>query len=419
MTAFSSREAFAVAQLGARMHYAVARILHGAGRLERLFTDLCATTGWPALLRGSLPRALQPPPLARMLSRVPVGIPPERISSFPGLGLGYALRRAFDPRRAEVNPTDLWAARAFTERIRREGLGGAGAVYAFNLAALELLRHARERGLKTVLEQTSPPLAFEARIVSEEAVAFPGWEDFDHDAGWLQAVSERECAEWQAADVVVCGSPFVRDTLAASRAPLERCVVVPYGVSPSAPVAHPEPRSGPLRVLTVGIVGLRKGSPYVLAAARALRGTAEFRMVGPAPLRPAALAALRAELDLAGRVPRPEMARHYTWADVFLLPSLCEGSATASYEALAAGLPVVATPSTGSVVRDGVDGLVVPPRDVEAIAAALGRLAADRQRLREMSARARERAAEFTLDRYAERLLAALYGERTGLGAAS
>ena len=47
-------------------------------------------------------------------------------------------------------------------------------------------------------------------------------------------------------------------------------------------------------------------------------------------------------------------------ADVFVFPSLFEGSAVVTYEALAAGLPSVVTPSAGSVVRDGVEGFIVP-----------------------------------------------------------
>src|SRR5262249_11308352 len=102
-----------------------------------------------------------------------------------------------------------------------------------------------------------------------------------------------------------------------------------------------------------------------------------------------------------------QMALPYAWADVFLLPSVCEGSATVTYEALAAGLPVVCTPNTGSVVRDGVDGFIVPVGDVDAIVERLERLA-DPSLRAEFSVRARGRAAEFTLDAYRRRLLAAL-----------
>jgi glycosyltransferase involved in cell wall biosynthesis len=99
------------------------------------------------------------------------------------------------------------------------------------------------------------------------------------------------------------------------------------------------------------------------------------------------------------------MSGHYGWADVFVLPSLCEGSATVCYEALASGLPVITTPNAGSVVRDGIDGFIVPIRDAEAIAARLEMLISDPRILDQMSGNAALRAAEFTVKKYGERLL--------------
>jgi glycosyltransferase involved in cell wall biosynthesis len=155
-------------------------------------------------------------------------------------------------------------------------------------------------------------------------------------------------------------------------------------------------------------VCLRKGAPYMLEAARALKGLAEFRWCGALQLLPEAARRLGEYVDLRGPVPRPQMAEHYAWADVFLLPSICEGSATVCYEALAAGLPVITTPNAGSVVRDGLEGFIVPIRDVGAIADRLERLAGDRELLEEMSRRAAERAKEFTLEKYGARLIRAL-----------
>ena len=140
-----------------------------------------------------------------------------------------------------------------------------------------------------------------------------------------------------------------------------------------------EERNGPLRVLTVGTVGLRKGAPYVLEAARQLQGQAIFRMVGPSALSSYGERQLQHAVELVGAVPRSIVAEHYAWADVFLLPSVCEGSATATYEALASGLPVICTPNTGSVVEDGAQGFVVPVRDVAAIVARIAQLSADRR----------------------------------------
>jgi glycosyltransferase involved in cell wall biosynthesis len=80
------------------------------------------------------------------------------------------------------------------------------------------------------------------------------------------------------------------------------------------------------------------------------------------------------------------------------------------YEALAAGLPVITTPHAGSVVRHGVDGMIVPIRDAEAIAGALDTIRTSPTLLFNLSRNAAERAGEFTLEKYGERLVAALAG---------
>jgi glycosyltransferase involved in cell wall biosynthesis len=91
-----------------------------------------------------------------------------------------------------------------------------------------------------------------------------------------------------------------------------------------------------------------------------------------------------------------------------VLPSVAEGSAEATYEALAAGLPVITTEAAGSVVRHGIDGWVVPERDSVALAEAIERIIGDRHLRATMSLAARERAREYTVERYGERLVAAL-----------
>jgi glycosyltransferase involved in cell wall biosynthesis len=164
----------------------------------------------------------------------------------------------------------------------------------------------------------------------------------------------------------------------------------------------------PLRVLTVGAVGLRKGAPYVLEAAKRLKGQAEFRWVGGVELLPAAAERMAECVHLSGAVPTTQVAEHFQWADVFLLPSLCEGSATVTYEALGHGLPVICTPNTGSVVRDGVEGFIVPVRDAVLIAERIERLALNMELRAQMAANAKSRAAEFTVAEYGRRLLAAL-----------
>ncbi|MHB8471105.1 MAG: glycosyltransferase, partial [Gaiellaceae bacterium] len=68
-----------------------------------------------------------------------------------------------------------------------------------------------------------------------------------------------------------------------------------------------------------------------------------------------------------GQLPRDEVRCLYGISDVFAFPSRIEGSALVTYEAMASALPVVTTVQSGSVVRDGVDGFLIEPRDVAAL----------------------------------------------------
>ncbi len=142
---------YAVAQLGSRMHYAVPRILQSRGILFRLFTDACAAVGWPRLLQ-MIPPVLRPAALRRLLSRVPSGVPPSRITAFNAFGWEYNRRL-----RASRTPTDataahLGAGRKFCRLVLAAGLKGCAGLYCFNSAGLELLQHARAECCRGILD---------------------------------------------------------------------------------------------------------------------------------------------------------------------------------------------------------------------------------------------------------------------------
>jgi glycosyltransferase involved in cell wall biosynthesis len=139
-----------------------------------------------------------------------------------------------------------------------------------------------------------------------------------------------------------------------------------------------------------------------------MKGKAEFRVAGRLDVTPFAQELLTSHVELLGAVPRAEIHVQFEWADVFLLPTLCEGSATVCYEALANGLPVITTPNAGSVVRDGIDGFIVPVRDAAAIADRIELLADNDDLWAAMSANALVRAEQYTLEKYGERLVDAL-----------
>jgi glycosyltransferase involved in cell wall biosynthesis len=397
---------FLVAQIGARMHYAVPRILWKLQSLERLCTDI-ASIRWVRKCTSVLV-GVGMPGIRRLSERVPYGVPEALVQHFPALGLTYKLRIARAQTTGEKAAVSLWAAREFGRRVVQAGFGNAAAVYVLNGAGQEILGAAACQGRYKVLEQISAPRGLYDRLYNEEVATWPGWEALPNRDELADEVIAREQSEWQLADKIVCGSQFVNDSLIKGGQTAGKCTVVPYGVDLQSESPQRREDGGSFNVLFCGRVSLMKGVPYLATALRTLNSKhIRCRMAGE-DLSARTANGLKNVAELLGVVPRSEMSRLYAWAHVFVLPTLCEGSATVCYEALAAGLPVITTPNAGSVVRDGVDGFVVPIRDSEALAAGLERLAVNRALYEQMSHNAFSRSLEFTVDQYASRLGAAL-----------
>jgi glycosyltransferase involved in cell wall biosynthesis len=123
-------------------------------------------------------------------------------------------------------------------------------------------------------------------------------------------------------------------------------------------------------------------------------------MIGGIELFDKAVAAHRGSVELLGGKSRQEAAELMREMDVFYFPSTCEGSAGSVMEAMMAGLPIVCSPNSGSVVRDGVDGFIVPYHDTEQAAERLAQLANDTELRISMGRAARARAASFDVEHY-------------------
>ena len=405
---------FAVAQIGARHHYAVPKALEAAGLLAFFQTDLCAEIGWARALRRFWPNQLRTRSLQRLFAREIPGLPSNKVRQLPWFGLTRAIKKFWRNTTADTKRQQLAANRSFCEAVVRKGLKDANAVFVFNGAALEILKYAKSCGMLTVLDQTSAPVAHEQELFAEERNKWPEWEKAGITRETWLPFAEREQAEWEYVDLLLCGSDHVR-SLVSSKVPRSRCLTIPYGIDNSRFSSRTRKRhAGPLRVLFAGHVRLMKGIPYLMEAARLLGKKAEVRAIGEINVSDAAVTRIRETLDLPGAVPRSRMKEMYDWADVFVLPSLSEGSATVCYEALVSGLPVVATPNSGSVVRDAVDGYIVPPFSPEAIAEKLEKIADEGWLLEHLSENAAQRGREFTWERYSERLVAAIRATSSG-----
>ena len=148
-----------------------------------------------------------------------------------------------------------------------------------------------------------------------------------------------------------------------------------------------------------------------IAAVRRAGHDVQALLVGGGPLlEPARRACHELGLDDTVRLPgfRPDAVELLAAADVAVLSSRDEGLGTTLLDAMAAGVPVVATAAGGvtEIVRDGVDGLLVPVGDAAALGAGIGRVLGDAALRRRLVAAGRERVGEFSVERTVEQTLA-------------
>jgi glycosyltransferase involved in cell wall biosynthesis len=196
----------------------------------------------------------------------------------------------------------------------------------------------------------------------------------------------------------ICVSELERASgVAARTCAAERTVVIPNAVDVRGALRASRQRSRPL-LLAVGRLRPPKDFDTLLRALALLPSDAfEAAIVGDGPQREE-LAALLAQLGLEDRVrlegERRDVPALLAEADAFVLSSRSEGLPVSVLEAMAAGLPVVATAvgGVGEAVVDGETGLLVRPADPEALAAALASIVADASLRRRLGAAGRARA---------------------------
>ena len=235
------------------------------------------------------------------------------------------------------------------------------------------------------------------------------------DRDELDWLHDRRLRDIALADLVLVPSDHIAETLLKHGMSRQKIRVVPYAADCRRFRPLPDKRRDEnCTFLFAGGITQRKGLKYLLEAwSRIQRPGWKLQLLGPLPKNPGALASLLKHVELLGRVAHTDVPARMAEADVFVFPSLFEGSAVVTYEALACGLPCVVTAAAGSVVRDGIEGFVVEPRDVDRLAQRMKQLGESPQDRAKMATRARSRALEFDWPRYH----AALVAEVTGLAA--
>lgn len=320
--------------------------------------------------------------LARLAARG-VDIPPSHVTAFWGAeaiqAAGMALRRLGPGYHAPGNWLDVAGYRLYgwqaARVVERTGMAVPMIYHYRSGFGQGSVARARSRGMVILCEHTIAHPRLVDHLVNHQGRLPPPSVRPDPTRFWRNVLDDLERAEH-----VVVNSDFVRQTFLHQGWPADQVHVVPIGVDQPfidmLPPRRPTP-DGSLRLLFAGGLESRKGAETLIEALSDLNDISwRLDLVGginPGIARRFGPFLADARVRVHGLLPRSGVAAHMAAADIFVFPSLAEGSARVVFEALAAGCFIVTTPNSGSIVEDGRHGLLVPPGDAGALQAALRR----------------------------------------------
>lgn len=279
----------------------------------------------------------------------------------------------------------------------RSGYGQGGA-----------LEKARNAGMRIIVDHSIACTEEIDKILGPEYKRYGIKNGIKPDSEFWRLVI-RDCDE---ADIILVNSDYVKETFLRHGYEKNKIIVNYLGVREDwfSIKKNYELADGLLKILFVGEFGIRKGAEYLLKASQLLNHkNIKYKIVVIGPL---------AEIDdvlrntdvshfeFVGKVLYEDLKKYYSQCDVYLFPSLCEGSTRAGMEAMAAGLPVIFTDNCGCPVQDGINGLIVPIKDERAIANAVERLYSSEELRRKIGeAAAKTIAQNYTWEHYKNNLL--------------
>ncbi len=272
--------------------------------------------------------------------------------------------------------------------------------------SLDSFKKAKKMGMINVLDEGSSYILYRRDIVKKEYEKFGIKPELPHPK-----LVEKELREYEEADYIVVSSLFARRTFLEKGIPERKIIHVPYGVDLSAFKQIPK-NDNVFRVVFVGGMTLRKGVHYLLQAFSELNLTnSELLLIGSIndEIKPF-FKKYEGKYKWIGHIPQGELYKHYSQGSVFVLNSIEDGFGMVIIQAMACGLPVIATTNTGGqdIIRDGQEGFIIPIADVAALKDKLLYFYQRPELCREMGQTAKKRVSYgFTWDDYGEKIIKA------------
>lgn len=373
---------------------------------------------------GSLPHRLAnrlPGAPGRILKRelgrfASAGLDPAKVRAFPR----YELPERLATRGGAVElgrRVDAVLNKAFGKRVAAIAAHeGPFALWGYDNSAFAAFADPRTNQCPKILDRTIADGRYWNEEVERIADTHGDWLA-KGTPRWSDQRIARNDIEYEHADRIVCGSPFVMESVTKySPVPglADKLVLLPYSCDAAlfagAPAPQPVAKDEPVRFLFAGQVSARKGVQHLVEAIRALpKSGAKLTLVGPVMVPEELLAPVADRIDILGSVTRAEMPAIMRRHHALVFPSHYEGSAIVLIEAMASGLAIIQSAAAGLGASEK-SGIVMARPDAAQVEQAMTRLIEERELLHAMRLAAMEEAKLRDFAAYRGRIDALLTG---------
>jgi glycosyltransferase involved in cell wall biosynthesis len=324
-------------------------------------------------------------------------IPPDKIETNLFLALPIGLFRQFPHIWNEY--FDRWVAGKLKP--------GSKVFVGWSGMSLHSIRRAKELGMITILERGSSHIEIQHAILQEE------YARFGKKFAINSSVIAKELQEYEEADYIAVPSTFVKDSFIKKGISEQKIFLNPYGANRSfiRKTQAVRDSKAKFRIVYMGTLSIRKGLIYLFQALASLQIPEQdfdvlFLGSVESDMKSTIAKYKKNNWRFLGHVDYYSLPDHLVKCDIGVQPSLEEGLSMVIPQMMACGVPVIITPNTGgqNIIRDGVNGLVVPVRDPAAIANKLEWAFRNPNLLNEMKEKASDSiSSEFTWDAYGNR----------------
>lgn len=391
-------------QLGAREHYAIPRVLQQQNKLNQLVTDAWVTSdSW----FNRLPKSCLP----ALRERFHLELSDAKVKSFNTSLVNFEIIQKVQKSSGwhKIIRRNNWFQHKTITALEQKKFESKEPVnlFAYSYAALDILKYAKSRGWNTILGQIDPGL-LEEELIAQQRNSYPDLRSLWQPApqkywqNWLE-----ECS---LADTIVVNSNWSKKALENKGIQSEKIKTFPlaynytnqnFNFIRSYPKTFSSTR--PLRVLFLGQVILRKGIAAILEAIELLKNEPiEFWFVGFMGVAFPKSIINNKLVKVFGKVPRSKTAKYYQQADVFLFPTHSDGFGLTQLEAQAWNLPIITSEFCGAVVKDQINGLILPEITGKTIAKSIYNCIKNPDQLYSWSQKSKLNLSSFSMDSLAK-----------------